>query len=48
MFVIIEVFVIYLRTKFHMPTYSGSVVTTVKPEAKCIFRSAAMFIYILQ
>jgi hypothetical protein len=39
----------YIRTKFHMPTCNGSLVTAIKPIAKESFRAPAMlFFYILQ
>lgn len=35
-------FTVSLRTQFHMPVFSGSLVIIVKPNAKEAFRAAAL------
>lgn len=44
----VGVFTIYTHTKFHMPSYNGSLVTTFNPKSKYIFRVAAILFYILR
>jgi hypothetical protein len=44
----INIFMIYFHTKFHMPSFNGSSVITMKLKAKYRFCSAAMLFYIMQ
>jgi hypothetical protein len=41
-------FVTYLRTKFHMPRYNGSLVTTIKHKTKELFLIVAILLFPFQ
>jgi hypothetical protein len=37
----VAMFIIYLRTKFYIPKFNGSLITAVKPTAIYIFHAAS-------
>jgi len=41
-------FVIYHHTKFHIPSFKGSLVVITKPKAKYRIHNVAMLFYVLQ